>query len=172
MINYCSNCGTKIDKESNYCSHCGAQLIEVEKNNNELSQPKYADIKKRIMAFIVDTIILVVLFILAIEGLGLFDIHLSSRSYTGEAIFFLLFTNYFIIMESSEKQATFGKQLLNLKVVDLDFQRISIAVALGRHWGKILSILSCGTTFLFVFTTKRKQGLYDMMSSTVVINNN
>jgi len=169
LINYCSNCGTKIDKESNYCSHCGAKLIEVEKNNNELSQPKYADIKKRIMAFIVDTIILAVLLI---EGLGLFDIHFSSRSYSGEAIVFMLFTSYFIIMESSEKQATFGKQLLNLKVAGLDFQRIPIAVALGRHWGKVLSIISCGTSFLFVFTTKRKQGLYDMMSSTVVINTN
>jgi len=46
---------------------------------------------------------------------------------------------YFALMESSERQATFGKAALNLRVSDANGNRLSFAHASGRYFGKIVT---------------------------------
>jgi len=46
---------------------------------------------------------------------------------------------YYALMESSAKQGTVGKMVLNLKVVDLAGNKITFGRATGRFFGKILS---------------------------------
>jgi len=78
---------------------------------------------------------------------------------------------YYAILESSKYQATIGKKVLNIIVVDNYNNRITFAKASARYWSKILSsILLIG--FLMAGFTKEKQALHDLIAGTYVINKN
>lgn len=77
---------------------------------------------------------------------------------------------YFALMESGPRQATLGKMAVGLLVTDLDGGRIGFGRATGRFFGKILSGLVFAIGFLMAGFTARKQGLHDMLASTLVIN--
>lgn len=76
---------------------------------------------------------------------------------------------YYAIMESSRKQATVGKIVLNLKVTNMSGQRISFGRASGRFLGKILSSLILMIGFLMPIFTQKKQALHDMIAECLVI---
>ena len=76
---------------------------------------------------------------------------------------------YHIIMESSAKQATYGKQVLNIKVCDLQGNRISPGLAAGRNLAKLLSVFTLFIGYLFSFFTKQQQALHDMVAGTLVM---
>lgn len=77
---------------------------------------------------------------------------------------------YYALMESSQKQATFGKIILGIKVTDLFGNRISFGKATGRYFGKILSGLILCIGYLMAGFTDKKQALHDMLSNCLVIN--
>jgi uncharacterized RDD family membrane protein YckC len=76
---------------------------------------------------------------------------------------------YFALMESSARQATFGKSRMNLAVTDEQGQRISFLRATGRHFAKILSAIILLIGFIMVAFDSRKQGLHDKIASTLVV---
>jgi uncharacterized RDD family membrane protein YckC len=76
---------------------------------------------------------------------------------------------YHIIMESSVKQATYGKQILRIKVGDLQGQRVTVGRAAGRNIAKILSVLTLFIGYLFSFFNKQQQCLHDMIAGTLVM---
>jgi uncharacterized RDD family membrane protein YckC len=76
---------------------------------------------------------------------------------------------YHIIMESSSKQATIGKLILNIKVCDLQGERLSFVHSLGRNLAKILSVLTLFIGYLFAFFNKQQQCLHDMVAGTLVV---
>jgi uncharacterized RDD family membrane protein YckC len=77
---------------------------------------------------------------------------------------------YFAFMESSNKQATFGKIIVGIKVVDYNGNKISFGQATGRYFGKILSGLIFGVGFLMAGFTKKKQAFHDILASCLVVN--
>jgi uncharacterized RDD family membrane protein YckC len=76
---------------------------------------------------------------------------------------------YFAYMESSARQATFGKAALGLVVIDGGGHRISFLRATGRWLGKLLSWATFGIGFYLIGFTKKKQGLHDLVAGTFVI---
>jgi uncharacterized RDD family membrane protein YckC len=76
---------------------------------------------------------------------------------------------YFSLMESSAKQATLGKIIMSIKVVDSDGKRISFGKASGRFFGKILSGLILGLGFIMAGFTERKQALHDILANCLVV---
>jgi uncharacterized RDD family membrane protein YckC len=76
---------------------------------------------------------------------------------------------YYALMESSAKQATVGKMALGIIVTDLEGRGIGFGRATGRYFAKILSALILGIGFLMAAFTERKQGLHDMVASTLVV---
>lgn len=133
-------------------------------------------------------------------GGALFQYCLQATNYCSEflrgASFFgwaplLLSCVYYTLMESSQYQATLGKSLCKLKVVDYSGQRVTIARAFVRYcvkncgavfflFGFITSSLDCvirfGIGFLCFFfvtaailVTDRKQGVYDFIAKTCVV---
>ncbi len=76
---------------------------------------------------------------------------------------------YHIIMEHSARQATFGKQILRIKVCDMDGNRISFARSAGRNFAKIFSVLTLFTGYVLCFFTKQQQCLHDMIAGTLVM---
>ena len=65
-------------------------------------------------------------------------------------------------------QGTLGKKALGMIVTDLDGGRIGFGRATGRYFAKILSALILGIGFIMVAFTQRKQGLHDLIASTLV----
>jgi uncharacterized RDD family membrane protein YckC len=75
---------------------------------------------------------------------------------------------YFAATESSRSQASVGKRLFGIKVVDSSGNRISFLRALGRWWAAGLSWLSLGIGFLLAGTGS-KRALHDFASGTQVV---
>jgi uncharacterized RDD family membrane protein YckC len=77
---------------------------------------------------------------------------------------------YFAGMESSAHQGTLGKMALGLIVTDLNDQRISFGRATGRFFSKVIIT---GNTFTIGYImagfTEKKQALHDMIASTLVL---
>lgn len=121
----------------------------------------YAGFWIRVVAAIIDGIVLaVVQFIL-----NLFIDDFTARNLTNTVIGWL----YYAGLESSARQATVGKMALGLAVTDLQGNRISFLRATGRYFAKILSAIILLIGFIMVAFTEKKQGLHDMLASTLVI---
>ncbi|PKL88634.1 MAG: RDD family protein [Ignavibacteriae bacterium HGW-Ignavibacteriae-2] len=76
---------------------------------------------------------------------------------------------YYVLFESSAKQATPGKMILNLVVADLEGNKISFARAAGRYFGKILSGLILGIGYIIAAFTAQKQALHDVLAGCLVL---
>jgi uncharacterized RDD family membrane protein YckC len=76
---------------------------------------------------------------------------------------------YHSVMECSEKQATYGKQIIKLKVCDMEGRRIDFARSAGRNLAKIFSIATFFVGYLISFFTKQQQCLHDMIAGTLVM---
>jgi len=76
---------------------------------------------------------------------------------------------YFALMHSSARQATIGKRAMGIKVVSLEGERITFAHATGRYFAYLLSGILLGIGYLMAAFTARKQGLHDMIASTLVV---
>ncbi len=76
---------------------------------------------------------------------------------------------YAAIMESGPWQATFGKRSLDIKVVDMNGQRISFGQATGRHFGKYISTLILLIGYFMMLWDEKKQTLHDKMAGTLIV---
>jgi uncharacterized RDD family membrane protein YckC len=76
---------------------------------------------------------------------------------------------YHVIMEASPRQGTYGKQLLKIRVCDMDGQRITVQHAIGRNLAKIVSVLTFFIGYLFAFFNKKQQCLHDMLAGTLIV---
>jgi len=81
-----------------------------------------------------------------------------------------LFVNwlYYSSLHTSKWQATIGKKLLGMKVVDYSGKRISFGRATARYFSSYLSAVTI-IGFLMIGLTKRKQALHDFISKTLVV---
>ena len=76
---------------------------------------------------------------------------------------------YHVIMESSSKQGTHGKQILKIKVCNLQGEPITLAHAAGRNLAKVFSVLTLFAGYLLAFFNKKQQCLHDMVAGTLVM---
>ncbi|MDR2013988.1 MAG: RDD family protein [Rhodanobacter sp.] len=76
---------------------------------------------------------------------------------------------YFALMESSSWQATLGKRVMGIKVVDDHGRRIEFGRATGRHFGAILSCIIFDIGYMMAGWNGRKQALHDMVAGTCVV---
>jgi|LauGreSBDMM110SN_4_FD.fasta_scaffold188913_2 uncharacterized RDD family membrane protein YckC len=125
---------------------------------------KYAGFWIRFVALVIDCIIIVPLnnYILSCIGDGSILRILVPN---------MIWWAYTAGLTSSNLQATLGKKILGLKVVDLNGNRISFGQATGRFFASILSGLILGIGYLMVAFNAKKQGLHDQIAGTFVIKN-
>lgn len=131
---------------------------------------RYAGFWIRAVAFIIDGIILTLLF--------LFVAAFYLRNYAGDTyslrlpiiIQSVIGLLYFALFWSSPMQATLGQKFCGVKVVDgIGAYRISLMRALGRTLALVLSGLLLGIGYLMAAFTERKRGLHDMIADTCVV---
>jgi uncharacterized RDD family membrane protein YckC len=92
----------------------------------------------------------------------------------GYLLFIIIFVAlewlYFAGMESSARQATFGKSAMSLRVTDGEARRLSFGRASGRFFSKIISgMIPLGIGYLMAGFTAKKQALHDMIAGTLVL---
>ncbi len=127
----------------------------------------YAGFWARFAAVMVDSAIVMIIGIALMIVLGM--AMGAAGVAIGNIIFFFLQLLYWPVMESSARQATFGKSLMGLQVTDLDGNRTSFIRALLRNLGKIISSMILGIGFLLAAFTARKQALHDIITSCLVV---
>lgn len=76
---------------------------------------------------------------------------------------------YFAAFHSSKWQATLGKKIVGIKVVDMNGNRIRFGRATGRFFAKafLSGILYIG--YLIATFTEKKQALHDLIAGTMVV---
>jgi uncharacterized RDD family membrane protein YckC len=119
----------------------------------------------RFLAYVVDGLIVGIAFFLIVMLLGMMGLELFSP----ELVYLALGILYWAIMQSSARQATYGKSLVGLKVTGLAGERLTLGRALAREAAKIVSALTLLIGFIIAGFTKRKQALHDFVASTYVV---
>ena len=128
---------------------------------------EYSGFWRRFVAYVIDNILLSVIFWLLVLVLGgIADDAGVAVAYILAAVGWLV---YYAAMESSTSQATVGKIALGIQVTDLEGNRISFGKALGRNLAKILSALILYIGFIMAAFTAKKQALHDMIAGTLVV---
>ena len=130
-----------------------------------MSDHSYGGFWVRVIAYLVDSVIVVTLLFLVVGGLAFAG---DAGAFLITLAVYLVPLLYFVLMQSSARQATLGKQLLGLKVATVDGERISLLRSLGREVAKIASAIPLCIGFLLAAFTSRKQALHDMVVSTTV----
>lgn len=195
---YCTKCGVSLAPESAFCAACGqpiansgdfapAVAAQPSPHTNVTNAPShsYAGFWLRLVAFLIDTIILLIAAaivlrvfrrFLGIPPFGMLapDVRASFRVRrlgAFQLIGGIAVWLYFALMESSAWQATLGKKIMGLYVTDLRGQRISFARATGRYFAKIISNFTLLIGYLMAGFTARKQALHDMIAGSLVWKN-
>jgi uncharacterized RDD family membrane protein YckC len=126
----------------------------------------YGGFWARFAALIIDNAILTIVAIVLIAVASLVDEALVALA---TAIYFIGALLYWPIMESSARQATFGKQLLGLQVTNATGARLSFVRSLLRNLAKIISAIPLYIGFLLAAFTSRKQALHDIITNCMVV---
>lgn len=175
----CPQCNTLNITNANFCGVCGRNLAVTV--TNPVIFRAYSGFWKRFGALIIDSILLSIVVgacAAIIAGtLGVAMIFSSDYALTygvllaavGYAFSFMLNWLYFTLMESSSQQATLGKIVLGMAVIDEFGGRISFARANARYWSKILSTMFLWIGYIMAAFTEKKQALHDLIATTFVV---
>lgn len=165
-------------------SSAAAEWNPYQSGTGPLGQPPaadgtivYADFLPRVGASVLDAVFIGILGMILQFGLGMVfgvmsggdDEMIGVGSMLGSLASLVLTLVYFVGYETSDKQGTWGKQLLGIRVTDLQGRRISTGRAVGRYFAKIISNFTCGIGYLLPLFTDRKQTLHDLISGCLAL---
>ncbi|WP_113654069.1 RDD family protein [Pedobacter namyangjuensis] len=154
-------------------AHEIAELRELFGFKHQKTAPQYfASFDQRLLASVIDYFALLVIYVIVVLFIYVFVSEKMFRIGTALGLLLLIpvaKTVYSIIAEASEKQATLGKRLLNIKVTDNVGDRITIGLSIARNLSKILSTLPVFIGYLLCFTNKKQQCLHDSLVGTLVV---
>lgn len=127
---------------------------------------EYAGFWARFAALLVDTAILTIIFL----AIGITSAAAGAAAMMiGQVVVFAVYLLYWPMMESSSRQATFGKSLVGIQVTDLDGARVSFLRAFLRNIAKIISSIPLSIGFVLAAFTARKQALHDIITKCLVV---
>lgn len=135
-----------------------------------------ADVASRTAAAVIDTLVQGA--VLLLLGISVLMIFLFAPDFFGRVygwiigiallIFFILSYGYYIYMELNMNGSTLGKKLLKLRAVRNNGQPLTLKHSAIRNIFKML-IDSFGLGIVFIFFSKERKRLGDMVASTIVI---
>jgi uncharacterized RDD family membrane protein YckC len=155
----------------------GAYLRTITQATPELLRTSYASFWRRAIAQLLDAAatVFLILVVFVIWALGHSLLFGRSAAPGDGAILFLLSSALFVDWVSqvplicSKHRGSLGMKVMGILVTDLRGNRLSVARATARHFGKILS---CSVGFMGFWVqpfTKSKQTLHDMITASVVL---
>ena len=193
---FCIKCGKENPKIAKFCYNCGSQIkndlddkadsqiqseIVSDNTDNVVTATAksiqqaiiYAGFWKRFAASIIDELVLFIPWAIVssiVENSGEYSTRLelfATQLFWSTAIYWA----YHAILESSVKQATYGKMALGIKVTDINGNRISFGLATARHFAGFISFITLCVGYFMAGWTKKKQCLHDIIAGTLVVNN-
>jgi uncharacterized RDD family membrane protein YckC len=184
---FCQGCGQEVGVAAPAAQNTALPPPLV----NAARPISYAGFWLRFVAYLIDGVILGIPFGLVAIGLfvmlGGFGLMMHRRAgdprvaaaFLGPMFLVFLFAMFFFValqwlyfagLESSERQATFGKAAMSLRVTNLDGQRLSFGHATGRFFSKLISgLIPLGIGYIMAGFTEKKQALHDMIAATLVV---
>jgi len=141
----------------------------------------YAEFLPRVGAALLDALFLGLMNCIPAAGMGVAAVVLAGRDQDAQQGFmaianlcsnllgFAIGVTYYVVLETSSKQGTWGKQIVGIKVTDLQGNRITAGRAIGRYFAKILSGCTLGIGFLMPLFTEKKQTLHDMIAGCLAL---
>ncbi len=154
-------------------------------DNSSLSSNtfKYAGFRKRLLAYLVDMLIISLigfglqsllgqnpLEILKANSLAQYQELITNRSVFPSVLMFILTYGFYILMWVNNKGATPGKELMGIKIVKTDGSSVDYPAAILRSvFGYTLSSIVLSLGFFWVIWDKKKQGWHDKIAGTVVV---
>jgi len=198
---FCPKCGKETDALGKYCQWCGADNVSTPPAPSTAPEEEegadvgvYAGLGRRFVAWIVDTLLILLIGIIVISFFSLINgvryayyllvqrapIGALTETGTVDAAVFPIITSlgiliiiipwlYYAGFESSRSQATPGKLLMNIMVTDLEGNKPTFARATLRQFAKIISALILFLGFLMIGLTKKRQGLHDKIAGCLVL---
>lgn len=161
----CPNCKNGIPKEALTCNFCGKSALAVE--------TELASIGSRIGAYLIDTLIIIVLSIIFIALLVPIDsIYDPSTELSYNLIVLTLMFSYFILLEGPlGKGRTIGKRVLKLRVVkEEDKSVIGYGASFGRNILRVIDgFLFYIIGMILIYGSDLNQRLGDKAVHTIVI---
>lgn len=164
----------KIPNSKDYRELCEIpELCDLLSIVYEPTLPQYfATMDLRLLAWAIDFLISFAIFCVFIFVPILFFSSDENRLKMSLIGFLMIFPIHFfmnVFMESSKKQGSVGKKLLNIKVCNTQGLRISFGKSLLRNLLKITGFLSLGLGFFMGFFDKKQQCWHDKLAGTFVI---
>ena len=163
-------------------------------SNSEQNQVKYAGFWLRFAAYIIDRFVIgiagFILFVPIILGIIAFGVNLDGINNVkdlfthdgllmiggiiGMVMLAILFSIvmkwlYYALMESSKFGGTLGKMAVNIKVVDMEGNRITFGRATGRYFSRIITNMTLLIGYIIAGFTEKKQALHDLIASCLVV---
>lgn len=150
----------------------------------------YAGFWMRLVAFIIDAIIIGVLQsfvfvpILGVLGISIFNstpdmsdpdqvagmvATIVAAMGTVWILAMIIQILYFTFMESSKYQATVGKLALGIIVTDVNGAKLDFTKALVRNLCRIISNITMLIGYIIAGFTEKKQALHDIIAGTLVV---
>ena len=175
---YCSKCGEKLPDDSKFCTKCGAAVRFEAKTETVVGRFETdTDLQqhwiKRLIAFILDSIIVGVVAVL-LFGIAMFPAFIANPASSFDIIGFpfamgLLYILYFPVAETMYG-ATFGKSMMGLKVVTTAGTRPSLEKSFIRNISKIHQVLLLLDVIGGLITsTELHQKYTDRLAGTTVV---
>ncbi len=186
---YCSQCGKEVIAQAKFCRACGAPQTDRDPSRPPPLPPRvesaavnpappagaatpqplvYANFGQRLLAFLIDLLILFGLSIVigAIWGAT----HPNSADQSGLTVLLTLgsFWIYKAVLESSAWQATLGKRAIRIKVTKRSGNRIGFGRATARFFAQALSYCFLCLGYIIAAFTPRRQALHDYIAGTLV----
>ncbi len=121
---------------------------------------------ERFGASIVDTIVITVLYALVV----FLNVKEDIMDYRGELRFLAwpLYITYHVVFERFFR-GTVGKQIFNIKVIQLNGEPVSFYMALSRNIGKLLIHLTFGQGFFKLLIPTEFQAIQDKFANAFVV---
>lgn len=149
------------------------ELLALFGFNYEHTLPQYfASFDQRLLASVIDYFMLTMVYILMMIICFIFmddKVQRIAMGIGGLPLIPVLKFFYGAFAESSVKQGTAGKRLLNIKVTDLEGRPITLRTAFGRNAAKVISTLPFFFGYLYSFLNKKQQCWHDVICNTLVI---
>ena len=135
-----------------------------------------APIWKRLAAFLIDNLILIIFgflatliyYLLTETLLKIPDRVQSNLTGILYLMYIIVYTVYFAYMES-KYEATLGKMVMNIFVTDYEGNEIGFGRSIIRNLAKYITDGSFGIGYILGFITKNKQFLHDFIAKTYVV---
>ncbi len=139
--------------------------------NLEQSSVPYASFWQRVIAALIDSVILSIINSLVNR---IFNLATSATINLKEIILqgligLMIGWIYYSLQESSSKRATLGKRVMGLQVTDLNGRQISFWRSTARYFSTLLSALLLCVGYLMVLFNPKRQALHDLIAGTLVM---